>query len=148
MDKKRKRFSCYSQRHIRRLIAKNTAIDVDTISEPTPGCSYYISSADENSPALISQNQNDNTNIISKPSTDSDDSDDDNNLCNNIIDSDIKNIDSTSEANDIEIPCEIVDLQSENEEEKFELESEFEDVIDNPLENYDEFKKDLCHIGI
>lgn len=90
MDKKRKRFLCYSQRHIRRLIAKNTAIDVDTISEPTPGCSYHISSANENSPELISQNQNDSTNTIPKLSTDSDNSDNDN-LCNNIVRFDIVN---------------------------------------------------------
>jgi len=62
MDKKRERFSCYSQRHIRRLIAQSTAINVDNIFEPTPGCSYYhVPSADENSPELVSQNPNDST---------------------------------------------------------------------------------------
>ncbi|XP_071580030.1 uncharacterized protein [Temnothorax nylanderi] len=146
MDKKRKRFSYYSQRHIRRLVAKNTAIDLDAISEPTPGCSYHISSADENSPELISQNQNDSTNTIPKSSTDSDDSDDDN-LCNNFVESDIvNNIDSAGEFDNVGSPREVEDSQSENEIEEFELESEFADEIDNQnLENYDKFKTDLCY---
>jgi len=67
---------CYSKRHVRRLIAKNTITDLDTTFEPTPSCSYHVFSIDENSLELISQNQNDNTNMIPKPSTDSDDSND------------------------------------------------------------------------
>jgi len=139
MDKKRERFSCYSQRHIRRLIAQSTAIKVDNISEPT--CSYYhVSSADENSPELVSQNPNDSTNTIPKPN-DSDDSDDDN-LCNNIVGSDIVNsIDLTGEIDDVGLPCEIEDLQSKSEVEEFESESESADEIDIAnLENYDKFR--------
>lgn len=51
--------------------------------------------------------------MISKPNTDSDDSDDDNNLNNNIVGSDINNIDST-EFNDVEISCEVIGLQFQN----------------------------------
>ncbi|KMQ82345.1 hypothetical protein RF55_23289, partial [Lasius niger] len=55
-------------------------------------------------------------------------------------------MDSTGEFDDVGLLYEVVDLQSENEIEEFELESESADEIDNPnLENYDEFKKDLCH---
>jgi len=149
MDKKRKRFSCYSQRHIRRLIAQSTAINVDNIFEPTPGCSYYhVPSADENSPELVSQNPNDSTNTIPKPSTDSDDSEDDN-LCNNIVGSDIvSSIDLTGEIDDVDrgLSCEVEDLQSESEVEEFESESESADEIDIAnLETYDKFKTDLCH---
>lgn len=118
-------------------IAQNTTIDVDTISELTPGYSYHVISADEN-PELVSQNQNDSINTIPKPSTDSDD-----NLYNNVVDSDIINsIDSIGESNDVGF-YEVEDLESESE---VESESKSADEIDNAnLENYDEFKKDLCH---
>jgi len=147
MDKKRKKFSCYSQRYIRRLIAQSTAINVDNISEPTPGCSYYhVPFADKNSPELVSQNSSNGTNTIPKPSTDSDDSDNDN-LCNNIVGSDIVNsINLTGEIDYVGLPCEVKDLQSESEVEEFESESESADEIDIAnLENYDKFRTDLCH---
>lgn len=128
MDKKRKRFSSYSLRHIRRLISKNAAINIDThISEPTASCSYHVSSADENSRELIFENDD----INMKPSTDSDDSDN-NNLRNNIIRSDsVNNIDLTGELDDIGLLCQVEDLQSESEIEEFEFESDSADEINN-----------------
>lgn len=151
MDKKRKRFSCYSQRHVRRLIVKNTAMDIDVISELTPSCSYNVSSADENSPEIISKNHTINT--ITEPSTDSNNDDNydndnnDNNLSNNIVESDIddNNIDLTDEFDDIELPCQVEDIQSENEIE-FNFENDSGDKIENSnLENFDKFKKELCN---
>lgn len=94
----------YSQRHIRRLIAQNTAINVDTISEPPPGCFYHLCSVDENNPELASQNQND---TIPKLNTNSDDSEDDNNIESDIVNS----IDFTGEIDNLGLPCEVEDLQ-------------------------------------
>ncbi|XP_039307974.1 uncharacterized protein LOC120358295 [Solenopsis invicta] len=143
MDKKRKRFSCYSQRHIRRLIAQNTAIDVDSnIVEPTPGCSY-VSSTEKKISGKIFQNQNDNT--IPKSSTDSDSDDD--NFDNNVNFNIVNNIDSTENIDDVRLSDEVEDyLQSTSEVEEFESESESANEIDNAnVQNYNDFKKDLCH---
>ncbi|TGZ46963.1 hypothetical protein DBV15_11681 [Temnothorax longispinosus] len=140
------RNSASSGRIQQKIFNRIKVLNRNAISEPTPGCSYHISSANENSPELISQNQNESTNTIPKSSTDSDDSDDDN-LCNNFVESDIvNNIDSAGEFDNVGSPREVEDSQSENEIEEFELESEFADEIDNQnLENYDKFKTDLCY---
>jgi len=120
-------------------------MDIDVISEPIPGCSYHVSSADENSPEIISKNYTINT--ITEPSTDSnnfdnyDNDDNDMNLSNNIVESDIddNNIDLTGEFDDVELPCQVEDLQSENEIE-FDFENDSGDKIENS-ENFDEFKR-------
>jgi hypothetical protein len=79
-----------------------------------------------------------------KSNIDLNDSDDDN-LCNNVVGFDIVNsIDSTGEIDDVELPCEVENLQSERIEE-FESENEAVDEMDNANENYDDFRKDLCH---
>jgi len=84
------------------LIAQNTAVDINTIVK-TPGCSYYILSADENNSELRSQNQNDST--ILKSNIDLNDSDDDN-LCGFDI---VNSIDSTGKI-DEQLPCTVQDL--------------------------------------